>query len=145
MVTPSARVLPYRSSLRKGKHHGFKTKREIHWIKFQGTCTMTTKVYSILNSCFVTNSRIFFLCLKSIHYCASLSHLLCVELHPVLQLLGDVLVLPFSQVGNEDPGIERASVGSHPQLLDSFFLEIQEANVIILLTEICHLIKHHSV
>lgn len=63
----------------------------------------------------------------------------------MLQLLGDVLVLPFSQVGNEDPGIERASVGSHPQLLDSFFLEIQEANVIILLTEICHLIKHHSV
>lgn len=66
MVTLSARVLPYRSSLRKGKHHGFKTKKEIHWIKFQGTCTMTTKVYSILNSCFVTNSRIFFLCLKSL-------------------------------------------------------------------------------
>lgn len=60
MVTLSARVLPYRSSLRKGKHHSFKTKKEIHWIKFQGTCTMTTKVYSILNSCFVTNSRIFF-------------------------------------------------------------------------------------
>lgn len=52
----------------------------------------------------------------------------------MLQLLGDVLVLPFSQVGNEDPGIERASGGSHPQLLNSFLLEIQEANVIILIS-----------
>lgn len=142
----SARVLPYRSSLRKGKHHGFKTSKEIHWIKFRGTCTCTMTINNpILNSCFVTNSRIFFICLKSIHYCACLSHLLCVELHPVLQLLGDVLVLPFSQVGNEDPGIERASGGSHPQLLNSFLLEIQEANVIILLTKICHLIKYQSV
>lgn len=60
-------------------------------------------------------------------------HILCVKLHPVLQLLRDVLVPPLSQVGDDDPRVEGACVGPHPQLLDSFLLEVQEAYIVILL------------
>lgn len=61
------------------------------------------------------------------------SNVLCVELHPVLQLPGDVLAPPLSQVGDDDSGVEGARVGSHPQLLDSLLLEVQETYIVILL------------
>lgn len=57
----------------------------------------------------------------------------CVQLHPVLQLLSDVLVLPLGQVGDDDTGVKATRVGSHPQLLNSLFLEVQETYIIILL------------
>lgn len=56
----------------------------------------------------------------------SQNNVLGVELHPVLQLLGDVLTFPLSQVGDDDPRVEAARVGSHPQLLDSLLFEVQE-------------------
>lgn len=59
-------------------------------------------------------------------------NILCVQLHPVLQLLSDVLVLPLSQIGNDDTRVKATRVGSHPQLLNRLFLEIQETYVIIL-------------
>lgn len=55
-----------------------------------------------------------------------MSHLLVVELYPVLQLLGDVLVLPFSQVGDYDARVEGAGAGLHRQLLNRFLLEVQK-------------------
>lgn len=60
-------------------------------------------------------------------------HILHVELHPVLQLLRDVLVLPLSQVRHNDSGVEGARVGFHAQLLDGFLLKVKEAHVVILL------------
>lgn len=126
----SARVLLYRSSLRKRKQCGLKE----------------TKKSTGLNLCSVIYIKTFFICLKSTHHFTCLSHLPCIELHPVLQLPGDVLVLPFSQVGDEDPGVEGTSVGSHPQLLNSFFLKVQEAYVVILVKKyICYLIKHYHI
>lgn len=74
-----------------------------------------------------------------------MSNILCVELHPVLQLLGDVLVPPLSQVGDNDAGVEGARVGPHPQLLDSLLLEVQETYVVILLEKIHYLIKCHHI
>lgn len=65
----------------------------------------------------------------------SVSNILCVQLHPVLQLAGDILVLPLSQVGDDDSGVEGACVGSHPQLLDGLLLKVQETYIVILLKE----------
>lgn len=64
---------------------------------------------------------------------SDVSDLLHVELHPVLQLLRDVLVFPLSQVGHNDSGVEGARVGSHAQLLDSLLLEVKETYVVVLL------------
>lgn len=50
--------------------------------------------------------------------------LLCVESHPVLQLSGDVLVLPLSDVGDDDTRVEGACVGPHPQFLNSLLFEV---------------------
>lgn len=61
------------------------------------------------------------------------SNILCVELHPVLQLLGDVLVPPLCQVCDDDSRVEGACVGSHPQLSDSLLLKVQETYIVILL------------
>ena len=72
-------------------------------------------------------------CLIFTHLFNSVSNVLFVQFHPVLQLLGDVLVPPLSQVGNDDPGVKGACVGSHPQLLDSLLLEVQKTYIIILL------------
>lgn len=63
------------------------------------------------------------------------SRLLCVELHPVLQLLRDVLVLPLGQVCHDDSWVEGARVGFHAQRLDGFLLKVKEAHVFILLVE----------
>lgn len=60
--------------------------------------------------------------------------LLCVKLHPVLQLLGDVLVPPLSEVGEDDARIKGACVSPHPQLPDSLLLEVQETYVVILIS-----------
>lgn len=51
----------------------------------------------------------------------------------MLQPPGDVLVLPLGQVGDDDPGVEGACVGPHPQLIDSHLLEVQETYIVILL------------
>lgn len=61
------------------------------------------------------------------------SRLLRVELHPVLQLLRDVLVPPLSQVCHNDSWVEGACVGSHAQLLDGLLLKVKETYVVILL------------
>lgn len=60
-------------------------------------------------------------------------NLLRVQLHPVLQLLSDVLVLPLGQIGDDDSRVKATRVGSHPQLFNRLFLEIQETYIIILL------------
>lgn len=60
------------------------------------------------------------------------SHLLDVELHPVLQLLCDILVLPLGQVCHDDSWVEGARVGLHAQRLDGLLLEVKEAHVFIL-------------
>lgn len=65
----------------------------------------------------------------------AIRNILCVQLHPVLQLLSDVLVLPLGQVGDDDTGVKATRVGSHPQLLNNLFLEVQETYIIILLGE----------
>lgn len=72
------------------------------------------------------------------HSFTLMSSLLRVQLHPVLQTLRDVLVLPLGQVGDDDSRVEGACVGSHTQLLYSFLLEVQETHVVILLE------KHQS-
>lgn len=59
-------------------------------------------------------------------------NLLCVDLHPVLQLPSDVLVPPLSQVGDDDSWVEGARVSPHPQLLDGLLLEVQETYIVIL-------------
>lgn len=59
--------------------------------------------------------------------------LLHVKLHPVLQLLRDVLLLPLSQVCHNDSWVEGACVGFHGQLLDGLLLKVKEAHVVILL------------
>lgn len=75
----------------------------------------------------------------------SVSDVLRVKFHPVLQLPADVLVPPLSQVGDDDAGVEGARVGPHPQLPDSLLLEVQESYVVILLEKIHDLTKcHHS-
>lgn len=51
--------------------------------------------------------------LSLIHPLPCVSDVLCVQLHPVLQLLGDVLVPPLRQVGDDDPGVEGACVSPH--------------------------------
>lgn len=51
----------------------------------------------------------------------------------MLKLPSDVLVLPLSQVGDDDTGVKATCVGSHPQLLNSLFFEVQETYIIILL------------
>ena len=51
----------------------------------------------------------------------------------MFQLAGDVLVPPLGQVSDDHPGIEGARLGPHAQLLDGFFLEVQEADVVILM------------
>lgn len=79
-------------------------------------------------------------CLIFAHLFNSMSNVLCVQFHPVLQLLGDVLVPPLSQVGDDDPRVKGACVGPHPQLLDSLLLEVQETYIIILLKKIWILI-----
>lgn len=63
------------------------------------------------------------------------NHLLYIELHPVLQLLRDILVLPLCQVCHNDSWVEGARVGSHAQLLDGLLLKVEEAYVVILLVE----------
>lgn len=60
--------------------------------------------------------------------------LLRVELHPVLQLLRDVLVPPLSQVCHNDSWVEGACVGSHAQLLDGLLLKVKETYVVILVS-----------
>lgn len=60
-------------------------------------------------------------------------NILRVQLHPVLQLLSDVLVLPLGQIGDDDSRVKATRVGSHPQLFNRLFLEIQETYIIILL------------
>lgn len=62
-----------------------------------------------------------------------MSSILCVKFHPVLQLLSDVLIPPLSQVGDDDSRVEGACVDSHPELLDSLLLEVQETYIGILL------------
>lgn len=69
----------------------------------------------------------------------------CVELHPLLQLPGDVLVLPLSQVGDDDSRVEGARVSPHPQLLDGLLLEVQESYIVILLKTISYLINCHHI
>lgn len=114
MVTLSARVLLYRSSLMKPKKPtilqffpiGIKQKKiPIICVFLAGRGDLFTKV----------------------------SNVLCVKFHPVLQLPSDVLIPPLSQVGDDDSRVEGACVGSHPQLLDSLLLEIQETDIGILL------------
>ena len=61
----------------------------------------------------------------------------------MLQLPGDVLVPPLCQVGDDDPGVEGARVGPHPQLLDRVLLEVQETYVVILLEKIHYFTKCH--
>ena len=51
----------------------------------------------------------------------------------MLQLAGDVLRPPLSEVRYDHPGVEGARLGPHPQLLDGFLLEVQEADVVILM------------
>lgn len=60
-------------------------------------------------------------------------NILRVQLHPVLQLLSDVLVLPLGQIGDDDTRVKATRVGSHPQLFNRLFFEIQETYIIILL------------
>lgn len=59
----------------------------------------------------------------------------------MLQPLGDVLVLPLSQVGDDDPRVEGACLGPHPQLLYSHLLEVQETYIVILLKKIPYVIR----
>lgn len=75
-------------------------------------------------------------CLKSTFHLRIMSNLLCVELHPLLQLPGDILVLPLSQVGDNDSRVEGACVSPHPQLLDGLLLEVQESYIVVLLKAI---------
>lgn len=53
----------------------------------------------------------------------------------MLKLLSDVLVLPLGQVGDDDTRVKATCVGSHPQLLNGLFFEIQKTYIIILLGE----------
>lgn len=69
----------------------------------------------------------------------------CVELHPLLQLPGDVLILPLSQVGDDDSRVEGACVSPHPQLLDGLLLEVQESYIVILLKTISRLMNCHHI
>lgn len=48
----------------------------------------------------------------------SAGDLLCIELHSVFQLAGDVVMLPLRQVGHNHPRIKGTRVGTHAQLLD---------------------------
>lgn len=72
-------------------------------------------------------------------------NLQCVELHPLFQLPGDVLVLPLSQVGDDDSGVEGACGSPHPQLLDGLLLEVQESYIVVLLKTIPYLINCHHI
>lgn len=60
----------------------------------------------------------YFLQLCELTEISTVNSLLRVELHPVLQLLCDVLVLPLSQVSDDDSRVEGACVGPHPKLLN---------------------------
>lgn len=62
-------------------------------------------------------------------------YLLGVALHPVLQLLGDVLVPPLRQVCNNDTWVEGTRVGPHPKLLNRFLLKVQETYIVVLIIE----------
>lgn len=63
------------------------------------------------------------------------SNLLDVKLHPVFQLLGDVLVLPLGQVGDDDSWVEGTRVGPHAELLDGLLLEVQKTYIVILMKQ----------
>lgn len=63
---------------------------------------------------------------------AAIEVFLHILLHPFLQLLGDVLVLPFCHVGNNHTRIERAGAGADAEVLDGLLPVVQIAHICIL-------------